>query len=227
MKKKLLSFKRILKRKINELFFHKLYKRYRKYTMIKKMFYIDNLRLAEKLSYLDGDVVECGVWRGGMIAGIAEILKNDRRYYLFDSFEGLPKAKEIDGQAALNWQANKNSKGYYNNCKAEIEYAEKAMQIAGVTEYDCIKGWFNETLPINENRIDKITIMHIDCDWYDSVLICMEYLFPKVVSGGIILIDDYYVWEGTSKAIHCYLEKIKSPCKIYQLNDETAYLIKP
>lgn len=63
--------------------------------------YVENLRLARWVGQVRGSIIECGTWRGGMIAGIADVLGRDRRYYLFDSFEGLPPAKEIDGAAAL------------------------------------------------------------------------------------------------------------------------------
>src|ERR1041384_2429634 len=76
------------------------------YTMIPFLVYLDNLALARQVSALEGDIVECGVWRGGMIAGISRVLGNARKYWLFDSFEGLPPAQHTDGEAALKWQAN-------------------------------------------------------------------------------------------------------------------------
>src|SRR5437867_13329705 len=82
-----------------------LYNKYRDYTMIPESSYIINLKLVDKyVRQIDGDAVECGVWKGGMIAGIAEILGGNRTYYLFDSFEGLLQVKEIDGYAAKKWQ---------------------------------------------------------------------------------------------------------------------------
>src|SRR5688572_18533132 len=96
----------------------KLYEIYRKYstfTMIKPDNYVLNLELARQVRNVPGAIVECGVWRGGMIAGMAEVLGNSREYILFDSFEGLPKAKEIDGPSALAWQSNTTHPGYYDN----------------------------------------------------------------------------------------------------------------
>ena len=73
----------------------------REHTMVPESLYVANLELAAQYSSVEGAVVECGTWRGGMIAGIATVCGPGRRYYLFDSFQGLPEAKEIDGEAAL------------------------------------------------------------------------------------------------------------------------------
>jgi len=88
-----------------------LFEKYKNFTMVEKLYYANNLSIAKKSLSVEGDVVECGVWRGGMIAGIAEILEKKKKYHLFDSFEGLPEAKEIDGPSAIAWQ--KNSTGHF------------------------------------------------------------------------------------------------------------------
>ncbi len=199
-----------------------LFKKYKDFTMVHEESYISNLRAAKRSSRVEGDVVECGVWRGGMIAGIAEILGNEKAYHLFDSFEGLPEAKEIDGAAAIDWQKNTGGEEYYDNCKAEISFAEKAMGMAGV-KFKCHKGWFSDTLPLN--TIGDISLLRLDGDWYDSTMVCLQYLFPKVVKNGLVLIDDYYTWDGCSKAVHDYLSSIKSTGKIFALSG-VAYIIK-
>ena len=84
-----------------------VYEKYAAFTMIPQSEYLLNLQLAETAGGIEGAVVECGVWRGGMIAGIAEVLGSSRDYILCDSFQGLPKAQPIDGAAALTWQSDK------------------------------------------------------------------------------------------------------------------------
>ena len=186
--------------------YSKVYDKYKDFTMIPRRCYIDWLALANQYKGVEGSVVECGVWRGGMIAGIAEIMGPQRDYYLFDSFEGLPPAKEIDGQAAIEYQKNTTSPEYYDNCKAEMEWAQKAMAKAGAKNVKYVKGWFEDTVPTYQ--FDKpIAVLRLDGDWYDSVMVCLEHLFPKVAKGGVIMIDDYYSWEGASKAVHVYLAK--------------------
>ncbi|QHT70538.1 hypothetical protein GXP67_29750 [Rhodocytophaga rosea] len=202
-----------------------LYQKYRNYTMIPEREFIDNIELCRNHSHIEGAVVECGVWRGGMIAAVAEVVGNNRSYYLFDSFEGLPEVKEIDGEAAKAWQNNKNSPGYYDNCKAEEMYARQAMQLAKAEQFVTVKGWFSETLPKN-NIAGKIAILRLDGDWYESTMDCLENLYDKVITGGIIIIDDYYMWDGCARAVHDFLSKRKSSERIYTSKNGVCYLLK-
>ncbi len=183
--------------------------------MITRNEYVECLSLITQVKKLPGCIVECGVWRGGMMAGMAEVLGPKRHYYLFDSFEGLPPAKEIDGQAAIEWQKDTKSPGYYDNCKAEMEWAEKAMKKSGAANYKLVKGWFDNTVPTY--KLDEpIALLRLDADWYDSTMVCLEHFFPKVAKGGLIILDDYYVWDGCSKALHDYLSKNKRPERIHE-----------
>jgi len=204
--------------------YNELYKKYKSFTMIPEYSFIDNLVLCEKVKELKGSVVECGVWRGGMVASIAEVLGNNRKYYLFDSFEGLPAPGENDGGDAFKWQANTKSPEYYDNCKAEESYAMNAMRLSGVHDYQTIKGWFNETLP--DAKCDEIALLRLDGDWYDSTMDCLKNLYPKVVDGGLILIDDYYFWDGCTKAVHDYLSQNNLAERIHQTTNGVCYFIK-
>jgi O-methyltransferase len=134
--------------------------------------------------------------------------------------------KEIDGEAAFDWQNNKSSEHYYNNCKAETEYAHSAMKLAGAKNYQLIKGWFNETLP-NFNPKEKIAILRLDGDWYESTMTCLAHLYDKVNPGGLIILDDYYMWDGCSKALHDFMSERKLDVKIRQYDNQICYLVKP
>ena len=201
----------------------KLFLQYRDFTMIPERLFRDNLKLAHDFRHLDGCVVECGVWRGGMVAGLATMWK-ERMYYLFDSFEGLPKAREIDGAKALAWQANKEGKAYYNNCTADIDFAERAMKMSGA-RHAIVKGWFDETLPKTQFE-SGIALLRLDGDWYDSIMVCLVNLFPKVVAGGLVILDDYYTWDGCSRAVHDYLSETKSTARIHRTTEGVPYMVK-
>lgn len=201
-----------------------LYRKYKTFTMLPQITFNDNLQICREFENVNGSIVECGVWCGGMIAGIAEMLGNKHDYLLFDSFEGLPAAKEIDGISALNWQKKINDPSYYDNCKADITFAETAMRLSNAVNYKIFKGWFSETIP--NCNVEKIAILRLDADWYDSTMECLMYLFPKVVRGGCIIIDDYYTWSGCSKAVHDYLSLNKLDMRIYQKNNRVCYLVK-
>lgn len=205
--------------------YRSIYKKFKDFTMIPQSIFCANINLCENYSSISGSVVECGTWKGGMIGGIAYLLGPDRDYFLFDSFEGLPPAKEIDGESAIKWQANKTSPGYFDNCMASEQSAHDAMKISGASRVSIIKGWFNETLsktPIE----DEIAILRMDADWYDSTIEILNVLFPKVKSGGIIIIDDYYTWDGCSRAVHDYLSINKREEKIFTYRFGVCYIVK-
>ena len=183
-----------------------IFMKFRDYTMIPQGIYCENLSLMDKVKGLPGAIVECGTWKGGMIAGIAVILGDEKEYLLFDSFEGLPSAKEIDGARAIEWQADTNSPRYYDNCTASEESAHRAMKLSGVSNVSIVKGWFSETLP-SASIADGIAVLRMDADWYDSTMEILNSLFHQVNTGGMIIIDDYYAWDGCSKAVHDFLAR--------------------
>ena len=201
-----------------------LYEKYHQFTMVPEDVFISNLDLCHQFGKISGDYVECGVWRGGISAALAEVLGNHKTFHLFDSFEGLPPAKEIDGAAALAWQGNTKSPLYFDNCRAEESFVIQAMKLARHPNYQIHKGWFEKTLPVF-NRT-RIAILRLDGDWYESILVCLDNLFPKVVQGGLVLLDDYYAWDGCSRAVHDYFSKTKSVSRIHQWNNQVPYIIK-
>jgi O-methyltransferase len=193
-------------RAVRALMFSRLHNRYRKFTMASASDFWRNLLIVDQRRHVKGCVVECGVWRGGMTAGIADILGSDREYFLFDSFEGLPSAKAIDGERAIAWQKDIRSPTYYDNCQAPIEFAEQAMKLSSARKYKIVKGWFNETLP-KFSLPCPIAILRLDGDWYESTLLALENLFKYVAHDGIVIIDDYYTWDGCSIAVHDFLSR--------------------
>lgn len=195
----------------------KFFERCREYTMVDAQTFCDNLALAERVKNIPGCVVECGVWKGGMIAGLCMALGDSRCYYLFDSFQGLPAAKQIDGASAIKWQNNTDSPAYYDNCAAGKEFAISAMKLAKAKRFELFPGWFNDTVP-QFNPNEPIALLRLDADWYDSTTICLESLFKKVAPGGLILIDDYYTWDGCSKAVHDFLSRNSMAERIQHIN---------
>lgn len=220
--KAVISTVRFLNRIVSDFF---IYRRFRRFTMITPRTYILNLLVAERFKSVPGLIVECGVWRGGMMAGIATVFGTGRQYYLFDSFEGLPPAKAADGEAALAWQANKDGAVYFDNCKAEEKWAQDAMKLSGAARFATVKGWFNETLPKFQPE-DRIAVLRLDGDWYDSTMECLVHLYPHVVPGGAIIIDDYYTWAGCSRAIHDYLSRNALEDTVHQYLNGVCYFIK-
>jgi O-methyltransferase len=153
-----------------------------------------------------------------MIAGMADVLGEGREYFLFDSFQGLPPAKEIDGAAALAWQKDKTSVNYYDNCTASIADAESAMHLSKAKHVRIFAGWFNQTIPEFQPSM-PIALLRLDADWYDSTMTCLTHLVKHMAEEGVIIIDDYYTWDGCSRAVHDFLARQQSPLRIRQMNN--------
>lgn len=194
-----------------------IYSLFRDRTMVPQQWFSVNLELARSVREVPGAIVECGVWRGGMIAAIATTLGPDRVYWLFDSFEGLPDAQPKDGLAAARYQADTASPYYYDNCRASEEEAAKAMLIAGVPDVRIRKGWFEDTLPMADFP-GGIALLRLDGDWYASTRQALTTLFPRVNEGGIVIVDNYYTWDGCSRAVHDYLSEHDRPERIATVN---------
>jgi len=181
--------------------------------MIPQDVYIANLKLAGAAAAIPGAIVECGTWKGGMIAGMAMILGRRRDYYLFDSFEGLPPAQPIDGPAARRWQQDTRSPHYFDNCTAAASDAAAAMALAGIPDARIVKGWFEETLPA-ASFPQGIALLRLDADWYASTYQVLSSLFRFVNENGLIIVDDYYCWDGCARAVHDFLSRQKRPERI-------------
>jgi O-methyltransferase len=180
---------------------YRLHRKYRDYTMIPRLQFMENLLLVEDAlkdqGLAGGAIIECGTWRGGMSAALVEIGGPNRDYYFFDSFEGLPPATEEDGAYAREWQAGKNN---YENCSASLAQFEEAIAKAHCSRVHIKPGFFENSFP----KFDPppIAILRLDADWYESTMICLTKYWDHVLPGGLILIDDYHSWEGCSRAVH-------------------------
>lgn len=196
-----------------------IYERYKNFTMIPVGAYFANLRVVQDYRNVAGCVVECGVWKGGMSAGMAHLLGPDRQYFLFDSFEGLPPANaELDGAAAVAYQADPSGKDYHDNCTAPQEDADAAMRLSGAPRYTLVKGWFENTLP-SYRFPEPIAILRLDGDWYESIMTCLQTLVPHLAPGAVVILDDYGTWDGCSRAVHDYLSQTKSTARIRSPHD--------
>jgi O-methyltransferase len=202
----------------------------RKQTMLP---YVNLVTLYEQVLYcekgkIEGDLVECGVWKGGAVGlmALANLKRGDfrRKLHLFDAFEEIcAPNKDVDGEVAINEvkvllgdKALINGeleplKGIYdsfggpgdiNECKSLIE--ETIGYPANYVYYH--KGWFQNTIPIKSKEIKKIAILRLDGDWYESTKVCLENLYDRVVPKGIIIFDDYGLYAGCKKAVDDFLE---------------------
>jgi O-methyltransferase len=166
--------------------------------------YAENLALMSIVlrnkALLGGAIVECGTWRGGMAAGMVEVGGPDRVYHFFDSFEGLPPAGPLDGERA-------RAPIPFDNCRASLEEFQTTIfrTRCAAESIRIHAGYFDKTLPVFV--CPPLAILRLDCDWYESTMICLETFWNYVLPGGLILLDDYFAWEGCSKTVHAFLAK--------------------
>lgn len=177
---------------------------------------------------IEGDVVECGTWKGG--ASFSMLLAQRYKYgrivkpiWMFDSFQGLPPADERDGPHALQYQKNTASPAYFDNCTAPLEGVREAIGKFGFKEDEAIvvPGWFNESIPgkLAPLARNKIALLRVDCDWYEPVTYVLDSLAPYVSDEGAIILDDYYAWDGCARATHDFLSRNDLSWRIKSAND--------
>jgi O-methyltransferase len=179
--------------------------------------------LCEAVKYIvnnqiPGDIVECGVWKGGSMMAVADTLisLNDysRSLHLFDTFDGMTEPTEKDvavtGSSASNL-LNSSKKEQSNSmwCYAPLEEVKQAVYSVGYPseKIHFVKGKVEDTIP--QHSPSSISLLRLDTDWYESTHHELVHLFPLISPGGVIIIDDYGFWQGARKAVDEYIKENK------------------
>jgi O-methyltransferase len=190
-----------------------LWKKASPYTMISAE---RGYAIYQALVYLErngitGDIVECGVWRGGscmLAAGIINEKKfSARKIWLYDTFEGMTAPTGEDVIAASGRPVSERlPEGWWAVSEDEVN------RNMGLTGYDTalwetVRGdvcrTLDETLPAG-----PIALLRLDTDWYESTRKEMETLFPRLAAGGVLLLDDYGHFKGAAKGVDDYFKSI-------------------
>lgn len=185
---------------------------------------------------LRGVFLECGTWRGGCAVAMLLVQRElygevKRPVYMLDSFEGLPAVELRDGPLAAKWQAGADKEKFFNNCKAAQEDLESLLRQHRLHggEYRLVRGWFADTIPALSSELSAlgIAVLRLDGDWYTSTQVALEYLCPITSEGGVVIVDDYYAWDGCARAVHDYISVRDLPYRIKSLPyNFGAYFIK-
>ena len=171
--------------------------------------------LCEAVRYLvsagiEGDFVECGVWRGGSMMAVAETLKRlqatDRDLHLFDTFSGMndPTDKDVscNGQSASSLlQAQSKSDPTSVWCVSGLDEVRNNLQTTAYPEDRLFyhPGMVEQTIPSAAPA--KIALLRLDSDWYESTRHELVHLFPRLTDGGVLIVDDYGHWEGARRSM--------------------------
>lgn len=174
---------------------------------------------------LEGAFAECGVWRGGavlaMILALQDVGDETRDVYLYDTFEGMTAptgadTSPFDAPALQTWrQAQDAGRRPWSELFDPETFSEEALRtlLAGTGYPDerlhFVRGPVEETLPAQAPN--RLAILRLDTDWYESTGHELEQLFPRLCAGGVLMIDDYGHWEGARRAVDEYFARAHPP----------------
>tara|TARA_B100000029_G_scaffold297820_1_gene290993 strand:- start:919 stop:1467 length:549 start_codon:yes stop_codon:yes gene_type:complete len=171
--------------------------------------------LANARSNFKGDMAEVGVFQGGSAKIICEAKKSSK-LHLFDSFEGLPEVSEID-------KTRIESIKFYEKQFSNTELSKVKNYLSDYNNVFFYQGFFPKTAKPVENNI--FSFVHLDVDLFDSTIQCLEFFYPRLEKGGIIISHDYSSVIGVKKAFHDYFKDkdvsiinlLESQCMIIKL----------
>lgn len=180
---------------------------------------LDSLEVAG----IQGDLVECGVWNGAQpILAKAYIDANGyrpRKYWLFDTFKGMPKPDLIDTNYRGGTVHHK-PEGWLAASRKVVEANFARRGLFDDQQVVFVEGMVEETLLLT-HLPERICYLRLDTDFYSSTRIELEVLYPRLESGGALVIDDYGWWHGAQKATDEYFNDAPHMIEI----DRSARLI--
>lgn len=182
-----------------------------------------------------GEIVECGVYKGGSMMAAAmtlmELGETDRELYLFDTFEGMPAPTAVDvdlhGNSAREEYDRRQSRGEGERWMASsLEKVREAVLSTGypAERVHLTKGTVEETLP--GTAPEHIALLRLDTDWYESTRHELEHLWPRLVPKGVLIIDDYGHFQGARKAVDEYFAEQGLPVLLSRLDYTGRMLVK-
>lgn len=185
---------------------------------------------------IPGALVECGVLRGGcsMIAALTAISLNDtkRKIYLYDTFKGMSEPSSlfdhsIDGRRNALQEWKSRQKGTHNEwCYAPLDEVMKRLEGTGYPKNQLVfvEGKVEETL--SRTMPDEVAVLRLDTDWYESTAQEMKCLYPRLSTGGVLMLDDYGYWKGSQKAVDEYFETTGKRPLLHRINSSARIGIK-
>ena len=182
-----------------------------------------------RLNKIEGDFIECGVWKGGNILGIIEYLSYhnmlDRKVWLYDTFQGMTQPEEVD----VDLSNNKASDILHHVlCYSSLAEVIDNLSVSNFPKENIkyVVGDICETLNYYFNIPNKISLLRLDTDWYKSTKKEMDILYPLLVDKGVLIVDDYGHWRGSKLAVDEYFLNINFTPVIQQIDYTGIKIIK-
>ena len=178
---------------------------------------------------LPGCFVECGTFKGGVVAMLAYVVKRysrrARQVYAFDTFEGLPAPGPVDLHQGIAAQAIGYGEGSMNaSVERDLNQVCNALSVGDLVIP--VPGLFKHTLPENAPSIGEISLLHAGADWYESTMTILDVLYDRVVAGGAVQVDDYGFWEGCRRAVHEFEKKRGLKFELNPIDDTGVWFRK-
>lgn len=149
-----------------------------------------------------GAIVECGVWKGGSAMAAALTLveaADDREIVLCDTFAGMPEPGQFDVDSNGSRAVDVMHSDGLVRAVCPLDEVRHNVGMTGYKNVRYVAGRVEETLPAAAPK--KIAVLRLDTDWYESTRHCLRCLWPRVVPGGVLIVDDYGHWMGAKKAV--------------------------
>ena len=186
--------------------------------------------------------MECGVWKGGNLILFKKMIEKlkikDKKIYAFDTFEGMSEPTDKESCHAEGKKGGFKAEYYMRTQKQDINidnihgYAPIEMvkhnfknNTSDINDLFLVKGKVEDTLKIPSNIPEKISILRLDTDWYESTKIELEVLYPRLVKNGVLIIDDYGEWSGSRKATNEYFKDKK--VAMFKIDRAARLIFKP
>jgi len=194
------------------------------YTMIGKR-RLDNIEFCLETILKDdvpGDIIETGVWRGGATILMKAILdkhgSKGRFVWCADSFEGLPSPNEMD--VSIDAASDFSDREFL---AVSLEKVQANFARFGLLDENVkfLKGWFSETLPTAP--IERLALIRLDGDLYESTMDALVNLYPKLSSGGFLIVDDYASWKGCRQAIDDYRSSHGITAELQRIDNHASF----
>jgi O-methyltransferase len=195
--------------------FARAYDRAAPFTMTsrERMFALWQAARHVALARVPGDMVECGVWRGGsaMLAALALLDAGaERPLWLYDTYAGMTppsvRDRQWDGQSAAAKLAAQERRAGANNdwAFATLEDVQAQMASTGYPPrlLQFVAGPVEQTIPAR--CPERISLLRLDTDWHASTLHELRHLWPRLSVGGVLIVDDYGHWQGAREATDDY-----------------------
>ena len=168
---------------------------------------------------VEGDFVECGVYKGGssmMMASLIKKISSSKKLWMYDTFQGMtpPDENDVDLKGVSAKEFLKKKEKIENDddiwAYSSLEYVKKNIKKTGINDNQCeyVIGPVEHTLKIE--KPNKIALLRLDTDFYSSTKFELDYLYSLLSKNGIIIIDDYGHWKGCKKAVDEFFKSKKN-----------------